>query len=233
MHACYNSRLSPPLFSEIMDSHTQTWDQHVSHREDPSQQCGSGLNKDTQCPVCLQTSTFPVKTNCGHIFCAPCLISYWKHGSWLDAINCPLCRQKVSVMCRLFSESRSNHQEREMLKHIQDYNKRYSGAPRQMMDYLCDAPLFLLLVMRGLGNIGGLVWLFLLRVALCGFGAAMSLASPLEAVPDPFGGVLGILDDLVVVFLVLICIININQQMAPERAAGTRTVTQGVLTDTL
>lgn len=26
---------------------------------------------------------------------APCLIAYWKHGSWLDAISCPLCRQKV------------------------------------------------------------------------------------------------------------------------------------------
>lgn len=33
------------------------------------------------------------------VFCsdcvAPCLIAYWKHGSWLDAISCPLCRQKV------------------------------------------------------------------------------------------------------------------------------------------
>lgn len=26
---------------------------------------------------------------------APCLIAYWRHGSWLDAISCPLCRQKV------------------------------------------------------------------------------------------------------------------------------------------
>lgn len=26
---------------------------------------------------------------------APCLIAYWRHGPWLDAISCPLCRQKV------------------------------------------------------------------------------------------------------------------------------------------
>lgn len=27
---------------------------------------------------------------------APCLITYWKHGPWLGAVSCPLCRQKVT-----------------------------------------------------------------------------------------------------------------------------------------
>lgn len=88
------------------------------------------------------------------------------------------------------------------------------------------------MLVRWLGNMGGLVWLFLLRVAVCGFGAVMSLASPLETLPGPLSSVLGMLDDFVVVFLLLICIININQQMEPQRT-GTHSVTQGVLTDTL
>ncbi|XP_041912540.1 RING-HC_RNF170 domain-containing protein isoform X2 [Alosa sapidissima] len=167
--------------------------QHVRCDEDL---CVSGAVRDLHCPVCLQMATFPVETNCGHLFCAPCLISYWKHGSWLDAISCPLCRQKVT-------------------------------------DYLYDMPLFLHLALRGLGNMGGLVWLFLLRVAVCGFGAAMSLASPLEGASGPFCGALGLLDDLVVVFLLLICVININQRMTPDATARNRSATQGVLTDTL
>lgn len=76
------------------------------------------------------------------------------------------------------------------------------------------------------------MWLFLLRVAVCGFGAAMSLASPLETHPGPLSSVLGTLDDFVVVFLLLISIVNINQQMGPQRT-GTRSVTQGVLTNAL
>lgn len=93
---------------------------------------------------------------------APCLIAYWRHGSWLDAISCPLCRQKVpyawshqstvwtvssewawtwnnmvlifkvSVLCNLFNESRSDRQSKEVLGEITDYNKRYSGAPRRV-----------------------------------------------------------------------------------------------------
>uniref|UniRef100_A0A3B5AFH0 E3 ubiquitin-protein ligase RNF170-like n=1 Tax=Stegastes partitus TaxID=144197 RepID=A0A3B5AFH0_9TELE len=184
--------------------------------------CGS--RRDWHCPVCLQTARFPVQTNCGHLFCAPCLIAYWRHGSWLDAISCPLCRQKVSVLCHLFNESQ---QSKKVLGEITDYNKRYSGAPRKVTDYLCDAPLLLQLLARGVGTMGGLVGLFLFRVALCCVGTVLSISSPpldqassssssLETDPS-LCGLLGVLDDLVVVFLLLTCVININQQMAPER----------------
>lgn len=80
---------------------------------------------------------------------------------------------------------------------------------------------------------GSLVWLFLLRVALCGFGAAASFVSPLDAMPGHVSGALGLLDDLVVVFLLLIAIINIHQQMVPERMARSHTVEHGILSDVL
>nr|XP_046246537.1 RING-HC_RNF170 domain-containing protein isoform X2 [Scatophagus argus] len=162
---------------------------YTSCHKEPTQSCAS-MSRDWHCPVCLQTASFPVQTNCGHLFCAPCLIAYWRHGPWLDAISCPLCREKVT-------------------------------------DYLCDAPLLLQLMVRGLGNMGGLVWLFFFRVALCCVGTMVSISSPpleptsssenpLETDPS-LCGLLGLLDDLVVVILLLICVININQQMAPER----------------
>ncbi|XP_053345370.1 LOW QUALITY PROTEIN: RING-HC_RNF170 domain-containing protein [Clarias gariepinus] len=204
----------------------------VHNSEDSQSGISTGI-MDLHCPVCLHVAMFPVKTNCGHLFCAPCLILYWKHSCCLEAISCPLCRQKVNVMINLFSESRSDKKHREVLSHVRNYNKRYSGEPRRISDYLFDAPFFLLLLFRTLGNIGGLVWLFLLRVALCGFGAAASLVSSLETMPGHFSGALGLLDDLVVVFLLLIAIINIHQQMGPERTSRPHTVEQGILSDVL
>ncbi|KAM7388495.1 hypothetical protein PAMP_024665 [Pampus punctatissimus] len=181
-----------------------------------AQLCPSTSQRDWHCPVCLQPASFPVQTNCGHLFCAPCLIAYWRHGSWLDAISCPLCRQKVSMLCHLFSEGRSDQQSKEVLGEITDYNKRYSGAPRRVTDYLCDAPLLLHLLARGLGTMGGLVWLFYFRVALCCVGTMVSSLDTVSSSSNPLEtdlslcGLLGVLDDLVVVILLLICVININ-----------------------
>uniref|UniRef100_A0A665UAW7 Si:dkey-183n20.15 n=1 Tax=Echeneis naucrates TaxID=173247 RepID=A0A665UAW7_ECHNA len=166
----------------------------------------SNHHRDWHCPVCLQMASFPVQTNCGHLFCAPCLIAYWRHSSWLDAISCPLLTMLVTIQV--------------ILGEITDYNKRYSGAPRRLTDYLCDAPLLLQLLARSLGTMGWLVWLFFFRVALCCVGTVVSIssssASALETDPS-LCGLLGVLDDLVVIILLLICVINVNQQMVPER----------------
>ncbi|MEQ2259555.1 hypothetical protein XENORESO_013730 [Xenotaenia resolanae] len=212
---------------------------HASCHNESTQPCPSMSTRDCHCPVCLQTATFPVQTNCGHLFCANCLLTYWRHCSWLDAVSCPLCRQKVSVLCKLFKESRSDQQSKKVVGEITDYNKRYSGAPRRVTDYLCDAPLLLQLLTRGLGTMGGLVWLFLFRVALCCVGAMVSISSPpvdpmssssspLEMDPS-LCGLLGVLDDLVVVILLLLCVINVNQQITPEGGhSPNRTTSQGV-----
>ncbi|XP_047278239.1 E3 ubiquitin-protein ligase RNF170 isoform X6 [Homo sapiens] len=48
---------------------------------------------DMYCPICLHQASFPVETNCGHLFCGACIIAYWRYGSWLGAISCPICRQ--------------------------------------------------------------------------------------------------------------------------------------------
>ncbi|KAM7410264.1 hypothetical protein PAMA_001619 [Pampus argenteus] len=216
----------------------------MSCHKESAQLCPSTSQREWHCPVCLQPASFPVQTNCGHLFCAPCLIAYWRHGSWLDAISCPLCRQKVSMLCHLFSEGCSDQQSKEVLGEITDYNKRYSGAPRRVTDYLCDAPLLLQLLARGLGTMGGLVWLFYFRVALCCVGTMVSISSPLldpvSSSSNPLGtdlslcGLLGVLDDLVVVILLLICVININQQMAPERGHSANAATsQGVIGNSL
>ncbi|KAI1892053.1 hypothetical protein AGOR_G00150020 [Albula goreensis] len=233
MSNCNNLHLRSGLFSKTNGVQSQS-NATSDQAWEPGHRSLMSCKKDWHCPVCLQTAIFPVETNCGHLFCAPCLISYWRHGSWLGAISCPLCRQKVSVLCRLFNEGRKDRLEKQVMGDIKDYNRRFSGAPRRVADYLYDTPLFLHLLFRVMGNMSGLVWLFFLRVAVCCFGAAMAMTSPLEAVPEPSCGLLGVLDDLVVVFLLLTCVLNINQQMATERVDSAQTASmRGVLTDSL
>ncbi|MBN3292935.1 RN170 ligase, partial [Polypterus senegalus] len=125
---------------------------------------------------------------------------------------------RVTSMYNLSGDTRRGAPEEQVLRDIGDYNKRFSGQPRPMSDYLYDMPLFLHLMLRGLFTMSGLIWIFCLRIVVCFFGAVLSLTLSVDVIPEPFCWVLGAVDDLVVVFLVLACMINIHQQMAPDRA---------------
>ncbi|KAM4640650.1 E3 ubiquitin-protein ligase RNF170-like [Discoglossus pictus] len=173
-------------------------------------------HSDWNCPVCLQTATLPVETNCGHLFCGPCLMAYWKHDPWLGAVSCPLCRQKVVLLYNEFCENQQDQTGKDIVQDISRYNKRFSGKPRPFTDYLYDLPALLHLALRRIFTMGGLVWIFFLRVVICSFGAIMCLSSPFDVIPDPLCGILSTIDDLVVVFLLLICMMNICQQLGSE-----------------
>ncbi|XP_065304756.1 E3 ubiquitin-protein ligase RNF170-like isoform X3 [Dermacentor albipictus] len=110
---------------------------------------------DAQCPICLAEPRHPVETNCGHLFCASCLVSYWHHGNWRGAVRCPVCRQQVSVMLRCFqdqhlaNETDAQREERaRLLRDINDYNRRYSGEPRPAMYTTSDRQLVGLIILE-------------------------------------------------------------------------------------
>ncbi|XP_054020944.1 E3 ubiquitin-protein ligase RNF170 [Dryobates pubescens] len=189
-----------------------------------------GNHSDFSCPICLQTATLPVETNCGHLFCGSCLITYWKHSPWLAAITCPLCRQKVVLLDNISCEKQ--HKSSDQTAHdIRDYNKRFSGQPRPLADYLYDMPLFLTLALRGIFTWGGLLWIFFLRVAVCSFGTIICLSSPFDTKPGPLYRMLGTADDMVVVSLLLICMINICQQIASNGVSMARSAAPSMLSE--
>lgn len=92
-------------------------------------------------------------------------------------------------------------------------------------------PLFLTLALRGIFTWGVLVWLFFLRVAVCSFGTIICLSSPFDMKPGPLCRTLGTADDMVVVSLLLICTINICQQIAPNGVSTARSATQSMLSE--
>nr|XP_056704663.1 E3 ubiquitin-protein ligase RNF170 [Euleptes europaea] len=170
---------------------------------------------DMSCPVCLQQATFPIETNCGHLFCGPCIIAYWRCGSWLGAIHCPICRQTVTLFLPLFNESQQDAIQ--VLQDVIDYNRRFSGQPRSIMERIMDLPTLLRHAFREMFSLGGLFWMFRIRIFLCLLGALLYLASPLDFLPEALFGILGFLDDFFVVFLLLIYISIMYREVVTQR----------------
>ncbi|XP_073654650.1 E3 ubiquitin-protein ligase RNF170 isoform X3 [Tursiops truncatus] len=85
---------------------------------------------DMYCPICLHQASLPVETNCGHLFCGTCIVAYWRYGSWLGAISCPICRQTVTLLLTVFGENDQSQDAVSLHQDINDYNRRFSGQPR-------------------------------------------------------------------------------------------------------
>lgn len=174
---------------------------------------------DRRCPVCLTDTKFCTTTNCGHVFCAPCIITYWRYGRWLGAINCPVCRQQVTILFSNFSEEDRALPEAVQHRHdMNEYNRRYSGIPRPWMDYIYDLPTLLRQLFTELFSVGGLVWVLRLRIILCFCAAALYFVSPLDIIPESVFGFLGLLDDVLIILLVLVYVTEMYRRVIANRA---------------
>lgn len=67
------------------------------------------------------------------MFTGQCIVTYWLFGNWLGAVQCPVCRQTVSLLLRDFPINEEGGEDIE--KNIRDYNKRFSGQPRPVSCY--------------------------------------------------------------------------------------------------
>ena len=57
------------------------------------------------CAICLDAVAYPCSTNCGHVFCTQCIVSYFQHtrggaASSRHQVTCPLCRREITLLER-------------------------------------------------------------------------------------------------------------------------------------
>jgi RING finger protein 170 len=181
------------------------------------------IRHDITCPVCLSEVQYPIETNCGHIYCANCMITYWNTGRWNGAVRCPSCRQTVTILLVCFSEDelRSTSEEKQRLvANINLYNRRFSGQPLTWMEYFLDLPTILRHCMTDFFSIGGLIWMFRLRIVVCFLIALLYLLSPLDIIPEAAFGLFGLLDDMFVMFLLAIYISILYRRFIAHRATN-------------
>lgn len=193
-----------------------------------AQQQDNGGHGRLSCPICLGDMEFGVDTNCGHYYCGNCIMAYWQHGRWLGAVACPVCRQQVTLLLVAFTaeENSTDSEERTViLRNINSYNRRFSGQPRSIREHLQDLPTLLRHAIAEFFTVGGLIWMFRLRIIVCFLAALLYFISPLDIIPEAVFGIFGFIDDLFIVLLLAIYISIIYRQVIQNRA-GTQQETQ-------
>jgi RING finger protein 170 len=136
------------------------------------------------------------------MFCGECITAYWRYGDWLGAINCAVCRAAVTILLVSFQEADLEDPSRErILEEVREYNSRFSGEPRPLLDYIRDIPVLLPHLAAQFFSLTGIIAMFRLRVLMCVTVAFIYILSPLDILPEAIFGIVGMLDDAFVVLM--------------------------------
>lgn len=92
----------------------------------------------------------------------------------------------------------------------------------QWMDYIRDLPTLLRHAMSDFFTVGGLVFMFRLRILVCFLAAFFYFISPLDIIPEAIFGIFGFLDDLFIVLLLAIYVSLIYRNVVRDRATAGR-----------
>ncbi|GAB1293059.1 E3 ubiquitin-protein ligase RNF170 [Apodemus speciosus] len=147
---------------------------------------------------------FRLKQTVDISFVGSCIIAYWR---------------TVTLLLTVFGEDDQSQDVLRLRQDVNDYNRRFSGQPRSIMERIMDLPTLLRHAFREVFSVGGLFWMFRIRIMLCLMGAFFYLISPLDFVPEALFGILGFLDDFFVIFLLLIYISIMYREVITQRLA--------------
>ncbi|XP_060192703.1 uncharacterized protein LOC132622172 isoform X2 [Lycium barbarum] len=84
--------------------------------------------EDDQCPICFGDFTIPCRTNCGHWFCATCILQLWNYKSTVQRCKCPICCRPISKLVPEDTLLVRQQEDSELLRDIGRYNHLYVGG---------------------------------------------------------------------------------------------------------
>ncbi|XP_051134712.1 uncharacterized protein LOC127253930 [Andrographis paniculata] len=112
---------------------------------------------DDVCPICFDRFTVPCRSNCGHWFCASCILQFWMFRSSMQPCKCPLC---CSLIVNLRPESSDltepAHDSVEILKKVNQYNGLYISGVLGTFHRMKALPLFIGRILKVLIDPDGL-----------------------------------------------------------------------------
>ncbi len=182
------------------------------------------------CPICIDTVKYPIETNCAHTFCAACFLQYHDQaGGVIPAmVRCPCCRRDVDLVAPsepgwLPAEKQSAEGQRLEAK-LAEYNARFSNEPRSWAAAAQDTPHLLSRLWRELTSGGADSMRLIRQIRFWGvvLTAAAYLLSPFDLVPEAVLGLLGYLDDAIVLAVVFFMVAGFFRSVMVQSAAQVR-----------
>eukprot|EP00095_Tigriopus_kingsejongensis_P012758 maker-scaffold30_size591359-snap-gene-2.14 protein:Tk12758 transcript:maker-scaffold30_size591359-snap-gene-2.14-mRNA-1 annotation:"e3 ubiquitin-protein ligase rnf170-like" len=166
-----------------------------------------------ECSICLGEITLAVETNCGHTFCGTCMLTFYDMANTgpLTAPNCPMCRQRITLLLPYFSEEERSSIELDVvtnrdaiMERVCQFNRRFSGESRSYREMVTDLPMLLRHLFNRLREGEGLDLFFRARAGIYLVVIALYVVMPFDILPEGVIGLIGLVDDILFAIVVLL-----------------------------
>ncbi|ONK72999.1 uncharacterized protein A4U43_C04F25980 [Asparagus officinalis] len=175
------------------------------------------------CSVCHDSFSLPCQANCSHWFCGQCILRVWHHGSALQACKCPICRRFITLLIPAEVAQRQHHdpEASRVLQEIEKYNRVFGRGSNSLMQRLRDLPFFVRRMLRELMDPQrSLPFVFRARMIFAMVLSGVYVLSPVDILPERVLGLVGLLDDFLVLLIVFLHLAAIYRSLLLHRHGG-------------
>lgn len=175
------------------------------------------------CSVCHERFTMPCQANCSHWFCGSCIIRVWNHGSALRPCKCPICRRLITLLIPTEDAQIHRHEPEagQVLENIEKYNRSFGGGSPSLVQRLRDLPFFTRRLLRELMDPQrSLPLVFRARMIFAMILSSLYVLSPVDILPEGILGLVGFLDDLLILLIVFLHLAAIYRSILLYRHGG-------------
>ncbi|XP_059653513.1 uncharacterized protein LOC132300459 isoform X2 [Cornus florida] len=122
----------------------ETSDREIVSCSSPSKTDSNAPPSDDCCPICFGDFTVPCRAQCGHWYCAGCILQYWNHGAVLQPCKCPMCSRPINKLTTVISmHHRQEEGVTEVLENIWKYNYLFVGGIHGLIHKVLVLPLII------------------------------------------------------------------------------------------
>ncbi|KAM7507583.1 hypothetical protein LguiA_018036 [Lonicera macranthoides] len=161
------------------------------------------------CSICHGNFHIPCQANCSHWYCGNCILQVWNHGPALQPCSCPLCRRQITLLVPSEASSRERHNSEvsEILGRVETYNRFFGARANGLIQRVQDLPFLLRRLLREMMvPQRSLPLVIKARILLATVLSVLYVVSPVDFIPEGVLGIIGLLDDLIIV---LICFLHV------------------------
>lgn len=175
------------------------------------------------CSICHGNFYLPSQANCSHWFCSNCILQVWNHGPALQPCKCPLCRRQITLLIPSEASSRLRHNAEvsEILQKVETYNRLFGERSNGLVQRMQDLPFLLRRLLRDIMDPQrSLPLVIRARVYLAAMLSAIYVLSPVDIIPEGVLGIIGLLDDLIILFICFLHVAALYRSVLVNRHGG-------------